>query len=180
MVNNFFGDPGGRFGSDVYSIRGDQKISTNNFLYARVGLTMNNKDSYPGALKDGYGPGAWRGNHLARSVVISDTHTFSPSVVNEVKLGYSRDFGYWFDTNYGRDVISQIGLQGISNPGNDPAISGMPSLTFSGGIGFAGTDTWANWKLSGAEHLSDHRQPFVVSRPPQLQDRLRYAETSNQ
>jgi hypothetical protein len=144
LVNNFFGDPGGRFDSDVYSIRGDQKISANNFLYARAGLTINNKDSYPGALKDGYGPGAWRGNHPARSIVVSDTHTFSPSMVNEVKLGYSRDFGYWFDTNYGADVISQIGLQGISNPDNDPAIGGMPSLSFDGAVGFAGTDTWAN------------------------------------
>ena len=144
LVNNFYGDPGGRFDSDVYSIRGDQKISANNLLYARVGLTINNKDSYPGALKDGYGPGAWRGNHPARSVVVSDTHTFSPSLVNEAKLGYSRDFGYWFDPNYGADVISQIGLQGISNPGNDPAISGMPAVSFGGAVGFAGTDTWAN------------------------------------
>ncbi|MCZ2078054.1 MAG: TonB-dependent receptor [Bryobacteraceae bacterium] len=144
LTENFYADPGGRYDSDVYSIRGDQKISDKNFLYSRVGLTINNKDSYPGPLKDGYGPGAWQGNHPARSVVISDTHTFSPAVVNEVKLGYSRDFGYWFDTNYGRDVLSQIGLQGISNPGNDPAIGGMPSLSFGGSVGFAGTDTWAN------------------------------------
>jgi hypothetical protein len=144
VTENFYADPGGRFDSDVYSIRGDQKISANNFLFARVGLTINNKDSYPGPLKDGYGPGAWRGNHPARSVVVSDTHTFSPSVVNEIKAGYSRDFGYWFDTNYGREIISQIGLLGISNPSNDPAIGGMPSLSFGGAVGFAGTDTWAN------------------------------------
>lgn len=144
LDTNFYGDPGGRFDSDVYSIRADQRISQNNLLFVRVGLTINNKDSYPGALKDGYGPGAWRGNHPGRSVVISDTHSFGPAIVNEAKLGYTRDFGYWFDTNYGRDVISQIGLQGINNPDNDPAIGGMPGVTFSGAIGFAGTDTWAN------------------------------------
>jgi hypothetical protein len=144
LTSNFYGDPGGRFDSDVYSIRGDQRISANNFLFVRAGLTINNKDSYPGALKEGYGPGAWRGNHPARSLVISDTHSFSPTLVNEVKLGYSRDFGYWFDTNYGKDVISQIGLQGISNPSNDPSIGGMPGFTFGGAVGFAGTDTWAN------------------------------------
>jgi hypothetical protein len=144
VTENYYADPGGRFDSDVYSIRGDQKISDSNFLFARVGLTINNKDAYPGPLKDGYGPNAWQGNHPGRSVVISDTHTFAPTLVNEAKLGYTRDFGYWFDTNYGEDVLSRIGLQGIANPGNDPAIGGMPSLSFDGAVGFAGTSTWAN------------------------------------
>jgi hypothetical protein len=45
VTENFYADPGGRFDSDVYSIRGDQKISDNNFHYARVGHTVNNKDS---------------------------------------------------------------------------------------------------------------------------------------
>jgi hypothetical protein len=144
LTNNFTGDPGGRFDSDVYSIRMDHKIRNNNFMFVRVGLTINNKDSYPGSFIDGYGPGAWRGNHPGRSVVISDTHNFGPAIVNEAKLGYSRDFGYWFDTNYGKEVVSKIGLEGISNPNNDPAIGGMPSVSFGGAIGFAGTDTWAN------------------------------------
>jgi hypothetical protein len=77
-------------------------------------------------------------------VVISDTHTFSSTLVNEVKLGYSRDFGKWFDVNYGQDVISQIGLQGIENPGNDPSIGGMPGFSFQGTVPIYGLGTWAN------------------------------------
>ncbi len=145
VVNNFYGDPGARFDSDVYSGRLDQKIAASNLLFARFGYTKNNKDSYPGALKDGYGPWAWRGNHPGASVVISDTHTFSPALVNEAKLGYSRDLGRWRDPNYGKDVLSVIGLQGIANPGNDPAIGGMPGTSFWGSaVDFAGTITWAN------------------------------------
>lgn len=141
IAQNYYGDPGGRFDSDVYSVRIDHKITDKNTLYTRVGLTINNKDSYPGVLKEGYGDTAWRGNHPGRSVVISDTHAFNPALVNEVKLGYSRDFGYWFDTNYGKEVLKQIGLLGIDNPGNDPAIGGMPRFSINR---FQGTATWAN------------------------------------
>lgn len=144
LTNNFYGDPGGKFDSDVYSFRVDQRITNKNTLYTRVGLTINNKDSYPGVLKNGFGDGNWLGNHPGRSVVISDTHTFSPAIVNEVKLGYSRDFGRWYDVNYGQDVVSQIGLQGINNPGNDPSIGGMPGFSFGGAIPVYGLATWAN------------------------------------
>ena len=111
----------------MYSIRGDQRISANNLLFARVGLTINNQDTWPGGLKNGYGNGNWKGNDPGRSLVLSDTHTFSPTVVNEAKLGFSRDFGFWFDYSYGPDVVSQIGLQGITNPNNDPILAGMPA-----------------------------------------------------
>lgn len=120
LTENLYADPGGRFDSDVYSIRVDQKLSEKNTIFARVGLTINNKDSYPGALLSGYGPGNWKGNHPGRSVVISDTHAFSPSLVNEAKLGFSRDFGYWQDTNFGTDVLSKLGIRGFPTPRPTP------------------------------------------------------------
>jgi hypothetical protein len=142
LVNNYYADPGGRWDSDVYSARIDQKIGTRNDLFVRVGLTINNKDTWPGPLLSGYG--GWKGNHPGRSVVISDTHTFTPSLVNEAKLGFSRDYGYWFDPNYGPDIVGQIGLLGIANPSHDPSLSGMPDFELGGSNGFQGTGTWAN------------------------------------
>lgn len=142
LVNNYYSDPGGRWDSDVYSARIDQKISNRNNLFVRVGLTINNKDTWPGPLLSGYG--GWKGNHPGRSVVISDTHIFSPAVVNEAKLGFSRDYGYWFDPNYGPNVVDKIGLQGIANPSQDPSLWGMPDFEIGGSNGFQGTGTWAN------------------------------------
>ena len=141
-MNNYYADPGGRWDSDVYSARIDQKITERNNLFVRVGLTINNKDTWPGPLLSGYG--GWQGNHPGRSVVVSDTHVFSPTVVNEAKLGFSRDYGYWFDPNYGPNVVDAIGLQGIANPSNDPALWGMPDFEIGGSNGFQGTGTWAN------------------------------------
>jgi hypothetical protein len=142
FTENLYADPGGKFDSDVYSVRLDQKISDKNTIFTRVGLTINNKDTYPGVLKQGFG--GWYGNHPGRSIVVSDTHAFSPTLVNEVKLGYSRDYGYWYDTNFGTDVQSQLGINGISNPKNDPAIAGLPAFDFTGANGFVGTNNWAN------------------------------------
>ena len=150
LTDNLVVDPGYQFNSDVYSIRVDQKISEKNMLFARVGLTINNQDISPGGLKNGYGNGNWKGNHPGRSLVLSDTHTFSPTVVNEAKVGFSRDFGFWFDYSYGQDVLSQIGLQGINNPNNDPILAGMPSFSFGGLNPFEGTDTWTTGNFQGS------------------------------
>ena len=134
VTDNFYADPGSKFDSDVYSFRVDQKISSRNLLFARVGLTINNKDTALGPLKSGYGANSFIGNVPGRSVVISDTHTFNPALVNEVKLGFNRTYGNNNDFNFGVDVLSKLGIKGIDNPNNDPAIGSMPSFSFGGGI----------------------------------------------
>ena len=137
MANNFYADPGGAYDSNVYSFRGDHKISANNLLFVRVGLTMTNGDTYLGPLKNGYGSASVLSNIPGRSVVISDTHTFGPTLVNEAKLGFNRTYSESKDYNFGVDVQSQLGIQGIDNPDNDPAIASMPQFLFNGQIPFA-------------------------------------------
>ena len=146
LNQNYTADPGGKFDSDVYSIRIDHQISNNNNLFVRTGLTINNKDTWIGGLKSGYGRNAWRGNSPDRTLTVSDTHTFSPSIVNEFKFGYKYQGGQWFDPNIGPNIVDQIGLQGIGCGGDyDPAKCGMPAFNFGGQAGgFEGTSTWAN------------------------------------
>ncbi len=143
LDRNLTGDPGGRFDSDVWSTRIDQKITEKNNFFGRFSYVVNNKDSYPGVLNLQYGDGAWQGNHPGQNLVLSDTHTFSPNVVNEFKFGYTRDFGHWDEPNKDATIVERIGLQGIQNPNGLLALGGMPSFSFGGAIGFQGTDTWA-------------------------------------
>jgi hypothetical protein len=140
MTNNFYADPGGAFDSDVYSFRGDHRISDKNFLFVRVGLTMQNGDTYRGPLKNGFGPGSIISNIPGRSVVISDTHSFTPALVHEIKLGFNRTLSKSTDLNYGEDIQSLLGIQGITNPANDPAIGGMPQFSFGGAIPIAASN----------------------------------------
>lgn len=136
MTQNFYADPGGAYDSNVYSIRADHKISSKNLLFVRLGRTATNGDTYPGPLKSGFG-GSTLSNIPGASLVISDTHTFSPALVNEFKLGFNRTYSENQDINFGKDVQSQLGISGIDNPGNDPAIAGMPLFSFGGAIPIA-------------------------------------------
>jgi len=82
------------------------------------------------------------GNVPGRAVVVSDTHTFNPTLVNEFKLGYSRNA--YFDTDYNFGKQPDIGLEGIDNSAGDPAVGGLPSFNFRGAIPFESTGTWLN------------------------------------
>ena len=95
-------------------------------------------------------------NDPGASVIISDTHTFGPSVVNELKLGYaSQSFDYWGVNNVNeRSRIDRTA--GISAAGNDPANSSMPAVDIAGANGFQGT-TSTGYQLSNSEHLSNNR-----------------------
>jgi len=137
LDRNYTSDPGQHFDSDVYSFRGDHRISENNFFFARVGITKTNGDNNAGPLNDGYGPGGIISNIPGRSVVLSDTHTFTPTLVNELKLGFNRTVFSNTDYTFGQDVQSLLGIQGIANPGNDPGIAGMPQFSFGGAIPIA-------------------------------------------
>ncbi|MPY89653.1 MAG: hypothetical protein GEU99_17245 [Luteitalea sp.] len=157
LNENLTGDPGFQYNSDVYSFRGDHRISDNNNFFVRLGWTKTNQNIASGVLNYGYGNRADYGNYAGLSVVASDTHTFGANVVNEMKAGYSRTYfergDYVLLTNpeVGANVIPTIGLQGINNPDNLDTLNGMPEFIFGGAIGFAGTDGMQNRRQSENE-----------------------------
>jgi hypothetical protein len=137
LVANYYTNPGALFNADNVSTRIDHKFSDKNYFFARVGLTIHNQDYDPGPLLHGYG--GTGDNDPGTSVVLSDNQTITPKLVNEVKLGYaSQSFDVWGVNNVS-DVVGKIGLQGISNPGNTPALSAMPDFEIGGANGFQGT-----------------------------------------
>ncbi len=142
LTNNFYADPGSQYNADNYSVRVDHKVSDSNTLFARVAITKSNDDIIAGALKQGYGGFNYHGHHPGATVVLSDTHTFSPTLLNELKIAFARDSVDSHDINFGQQV--DLGIQGIDNPGNDPAIGGMPDFGFGGAIPFEGVGSWPN------------------------------------
>ncbi|WP_081490622.1 TonB-dependent receptor [Terriglobus roseus] len=58
------------------------------------------------------------------------THTFSPTVVNETRFGYSNFFNsLGLVSAFTTDVVSSLGIPGLT--GGDPATWGIPSVSFS-------------------------------------------------
>jgi carboxypeptidase family protein len=142
LTENYYADPGYQFDADGLTARVDHKISDRNTVFVRVGLTIHNHDVQRGVLKEGYGSNQLLGNVPGRAVVVSDTHTFNPTLVNEFKFGFSRNA--YFDTDYNFGKQPDIGLEGIDNSAGDPAVGGLPSFNFSGAIPFESTNTWLN------------------------------------
>ena len=62
----------------------------------------------------------------------SNTYTFSPSLVNEARFGYSRFFNSQaLLSAYTNDVVDKIGIPGLS--GGDPSTWGIPAMSFNNG-----------------------------------------------
>ena len=62
---------------------------------------------------------------------LSDVHVFSPSKINELKIGYTR---YVVDADPffgGQQLATQLGIPGINDP-NNPLTGGLPNIQISG------------------------------------------------
>ncbi len=117
---------------DRFDMRIDQRLSQKNFLFARV----NWKGTVQQPLPTGATPlvGNLDGWRAHANFVLSDTHTFNNSLINEFRTGFTRGGNRQLAGLKGRDVINELGLTGY--PDSDfraiPSfeISGMPTIGF--------------------------------------------------
>jgi outer membrane receptor protein involved in Fe transport len=65
----------------------------------------------------------------AQNVMASDTHIFTPNVLNELRLGFNRIAAGTFPENTGRDINRQVGLPEISS---NPRDFGLSQITITG------------------------------------------------
>jgi len=65
-----------------------------------------------------------------RNLQVSETHIFSPTLLNEFRFGYSRDYSTLGGVHNGASVVQQVGLQGIdlSNKGQ---LQGVPYVSYN-------------------------------------------------
>lgn len=118
---------------DRIDVRLDQKLSERNLLFARWGtrlLPQHPLESALGTLgiRDGY--------RRAKNSVLSDTHTFSPSIVNEFRYGYRIDNIINRASFFGLEVLKYTGIQGTKATVD---ARGMPGFSISGMTGVSAT-----------------------------------------
>jgi hypothetical protein len=70
------------------------------------------------------------------NAMISWSHTFSASLLNEFRAGFSRDISLVSSTLKGDEIIKQVGIQGVNNSG----IPGQPTLSITG---LTGTNSYS-------------------------------------
>jgi hypothetical protein len=117
---------------DQANARFDQRFSARNSLFVRQTYTRRN-DYNPGTYPLN---GGFTQDNRTHNAVASDTHIFSPSVINEVRLGYTRFYNANINQGLGTNYTVQSGIHGFEQTSlNFP---GFPQLSISGFQGIAG------------------------------------------
>nr|MDQ3041838.1 TonB-dependent receptor [Acidobacteriota bacterium] len=112
-----------------YLAKFDHRVSENNSAYFRFARQRNNGyQAFPSARN--FYPGFGR-DSLSRndSYAVSDTHIFTPNIVNEARFGYFNQETENLGQNRATDYNALFGIQGVS-PGED--LQGFPAIRIDG------------------------------------------------
>lgn len=113
---------------DQFDVRVDYALTSSNNIYARVSY----KRSEPRVLDGGLpveNIGYRVQTRMARQVAISDTWTLTPRLINELKLGFARNFNPARGQLIGQELVEMLGIQGLQPA---PGVENVPSLPITG------------------------------------------------
>jgi hypothetical protein len=136
--SNYLAEPKRSEDQNNFDIRIDHNISGRDSLFGR--FSYEDQPSFipspfnnvldGGAFQDGIQDDSYR------SAAISETHTFSQSMVNEFRIGYNRINSHRFQLNYNTNAAAQLGFPGVP-PGVDNG--GLPSISIGDGTAGIGS-----------------------------------------
>lgn len=141
-INDFAYDPSTTIDTNEVDYRVDENFSPRDQLFF-FGSWSHELAVLPpyipnaiGGAGDYYGEGP--NTYGWQSYALSETHAFSPTMVNEIRLGYARSPGYKVPPIVNQlGIPAQFGMQGIPQT---PGTGGLPDLTIGGltALGVAG------------------------------------------
>lgn len=136
-VQNYAGAPILRDRNDSFDVRGDHQISRNSDLAVRYSLgDRDYYEPYAGATFASI-PGF--GNNVSRraqNLMAAETHTFKPSLLNELRFGFTRVAFSVAHQNQGVSLNQQVGLP---EPSSNPRDWGLAFVSVAG-IGSIGDE----------------------------------------
>jgi len=190
--SNFLSEPLKTYNRNNADIRIDHKINDRDSLFGT--FSYEDQPSFTpspfqnaldgGAFSDGYEEDSFR------SVALSETHIFSPHVINEFRLGYNRINTHRFQLNSDTNVSAQLGFPGVPF---GPNLGGLPQITIADGtatIGSAGflpaiekqntyvlSDnlTWSHGRHSAKFGVEIRRQEFTLFEPAAARGTMNFA-----
>lgn len=119
---------------DQVVVRSDQILSPKHSLFERY-VYYNAAQSVPSVQSAVSYP------QLGQNVSLGDTYLITSSLVNEVRIGYNRAYGFTNEVNPipGKNWVAEAGLQNIGG-GVNPSEYGRPAITITGytGLGEGG------------------------------------------
>jgi Carboxypeptidase regulatory-like domain/TonB dependent receptor len=131
VSNNYLSNPVEPNDTDQLDLRIDHKISESDSIFGRFSYS-NNTDNPPGPIPPPLDAASFSsGNFInrPRNAVIEETHIFNPRLINELRIGYSRNRSDRLQFNANQNLSAQLGIPGIPFSTNN---GGLPQ--FSVGI----------------------------------------------
>jgi len=128
---------------DKFDVRIDHQISPNDTLFGSVSYSEEDKlrePPLPGVLDAG-GFGGNTEQNLGRNAMLSYTRVWSPSVITESRVAYSRLVTSRTQALSDVDAFSQVGIGGINPFGDVPDNGGLPRIGPEG-FDFFGSSEW--------------------------------------
>jgi outer membrane receptor protein involved in Fe transport len=150
-INNFLDTRNQRQRNNQGTVRGDQRVGNRGLLFGRYSLS-NETGFVPTSLPGSGTISAVRAIHAA----VGYTHTFSPRLVNELRLGYARlRLERLSENAFKRDIVSELGITGVQFGG--PQVWGIPSFTIPGYAALGDDNFFLPMRLrNNTYHLADN------------------------
>lgn len=139
--NNLLEESESQFDSNSYNARLDQRISSADYVFARVSVfDAHEIDPYGSTiLNEAQLPAFGRTlNTHTVNLSIGETHTFSTNLLNEFRFGWLRVSGGQGDPNAGNPFATTYGLKGTTT---SPADQGYPQMNLSNEFTTIGSPT---------------------------------------
>jgi hypothetical protein len=134
--NNYRVNVGRNDNTVQWDQRLDYNISQRDQVYSRYSY-MHQIISHGlplGPILDGSGFGGERDTNLAENFMLSETHSFTPTLTNEFRFGYNWGVFKYLQPNANNNTLAaSLGLGGVPNLG--PGLGGLPLGYFDGSLG---------------------------------------------
>jgi hypothetical protein len=129
-TSNYTAAGSNTFNRDVVTIKGDHSFNDRN----RVSLFVyiSNEANIAASLIEGGLSPALNNQRPARWTRLNHDYQFSPTVINNFRVGYTREPQKWFRITSDQGYLQKIGLTGVNPPGDI-----VPRVQF--------TNTYQNW-----------------------------------
>ncbi|HJT71994.1 MAG TPA: carboxypeptidase-like regulatory domain-containing protein [Terriglobales bacterium] len=127
---NYVNSPVRRLNQGTFDVRLDHNFSSQDSIFARFSYDQAT-NFVPGGSptwseQSAFGSNQHIENH-GRNAVISETHVFSPSTINQVTVGYNRIFNHILSFGTGTCEAAIIGIPGADLASKCDSITGYPA-----------------------------------------------------
>jgi hypothetical protein len=150
IYDNWIGSGQRRSNNDQFDVKIDQRFTQSNLLSVKYSQQWSNGSAF-NCFKNFTDPCSGGPNRTtAHLFAINDTHTFTPTLLLNATLGFTR--GVWHIDSYNPQGVSDpLGTLGFPSYLQSNGFKGVPAIFinqyFSAGYANVGTDPYGNYRL---------------------------------